>query len=74
MSEEEEKRQKNIDKELHEAEDSEVTQAKSHGEILKEQICEGQDVYNRSTSSILMSSLTAGLEIGFSYLLMCSMF
>ena len=74
MSEEEEKKQENIDKELHEAETSEVTQAKSHGEILKEQICEGQEVYKRSTSSILMSSLTAGLEIGFSYLLMCSLF
>ncbi|MAW95285.1 MULTISPECIES: formate/nitrite transporter family protein [unclassified Leeuwenhoekiella] len=74
MSEEEEKKQENIDQELEKAESSEVTQAKSHGEILKEQICEGQEIYDRSTSSILMSSLTAGLEIGFSYLLMCSMF
>ena len=74
MSEEEEKKQQNIDKELEKEAPSEESQAKSHGEILKEQICEGQEVYKRSTSSILLSSLTAGLEIGFSYLLMCSMF
>ncbi len=73
MSEEEQKQQ-NINKELHQAESSEITQAKSYGEILKDQICEGQKVYQRSTSSILLSSLTAGLEIGFSYLLMCSLF
>ena len=74
MTEEKEKKQENIDQELDKAETSETSQAKSHGEILKEQICEGQEIYKRSTSSILMSSLTAGLEIGFSYLLMCSMF
>ncbi len=73
MSEKEIKQQ-NIDKELEKEEPSEESQAKSHGEILKEQICEGQEVYKRSTSSILLSSLTAGLEIGFSYLLMCSLF
>ena len=74
MSQEENNKQKNIDKELNKKAPSEDSQAKSHGEILKEQICEGQEVYKRSTSSILLSSLTAGLEIGFSYLLMCSMF
>jgi len=41
MSEEEVK-QENIDKELEKSEVSEDSQAKSHGEILKEQICEGK--------------------------------
>ena len=38
---EEEKKQQNIDQELEKSETSEESQAKSHGEILKEQICEG---------------------------------
>jgi len=73
MSEEEEK-QENVDQELDQADDSEISQAKSHGEILKEQIREGQEIYKRSISSILLSSFTAGLEIGFSYLMLCSIF
>jgi len=73
MSEEKEK-QENVDQELEQADDSEISQAKSHGEILKEQICEGQEIYKRSISSILLSSFTAGLEIGFSYLMLCSIF
>ncbi|RXG23454.1 formate/nitrite transporter FocA (FNT family) [Leeuwenhoekiella aequorea] len=74
MIEEEDDKQKNIDEELEKSEKSEDSQAKSHGEILKEQICEGQKIYTLSTSSIIMSSLTAGLEIGFSYMLLCSVF
>ncbi|MCM5663318.1 formate/nitrite transporter family protein [Galbibacter mesophilus] len=70
----EEKKLQDIDKELDKSQKSNETAAKSHGEILKEQICEGNEVYKRSTSSILLSSLTAGLEIGFSYLMICSVF
>ena len=73
MSEEEVK-QENIDKELEKSEVSEDSQAKSHGEILKEQICEGKKIYTLSTSSVLVSSLTAGLELGFSYMMLCSVF
>jgi len=72
MSEEE--KQENIDQELEKSESSEESQAKNHGEILKEQICEGKKIYTLSTSSILLSSLTAGLELGFSYLMLCSVF
>ncbi len=68
------KEQKNIDKELKNSEPSELTTAKSHGEILKQQIIEGQETYDKNPVSILLSSLTAGLEIGFSYLLICVMF
>ncbi|MCF8714412.1 formate/nitrite transporter family protein [Joostella atrarenae] len=74
MSEEEKKKQEDIDNELHNSKKSDDNSAKSHGEILVEQICEGQEIYKRSTSSILLSSLAAGLEIGFSFLMICSVF
>jgi formate/nitrite transporter FocA (FNT family) len=66
--------QENIDKELKNSETSELTTAKSHGEILKQQIIEGQETYDKNPVSILLSSLTAGLEIGFSFLLICTLF
>lgn len=66
--------QKNIDEELDNSKTSESDTAKSHGEILKQQIIEGQETYNKNSVSILLSSLTAGLEIGFSYLLICVLF
>ncbi|AFL82152.1 formate/nitrite transporter family protein [Aequorivita sublithincola DSM 14238] len=68
------KEQQNIDKELKNSEASELTTAKSHGEILKQQIVEGQETYDKNPVSILLSSLTAGLEIGFSYLLICTLY
>ncbi|MEM0516825.1 MULTISPECIES: formate/nitrite transporter family protein [Aequorivita] len=66
--------QSNIDEELENSKSSEITSTKSHGEILKQQIIDGQETYNKNAISILLSSLTAGLEIGFSYLLICSLF
>ncbi len=68
------KEQQNIDNELKNSRASESDTAKSHGEILKQQIIEGQETYDKNPISILLSSLTAGLEIGFSYLLICSMY
>ncbi|PHR11986.1 MAG: formate transporter [Aequorivita sp.] len=68
------KEQQDIDKELENSKASEADTAKSHGEILKQQIIEGQETYDKSPVSILLSSLTAGLEIGFSYLLICTLF
>ncbi len=72
--EEQEQEQEQIDNELENSKPSEENMAKSHGEILKQQICEGQEVYKKSTVSILLSSFTAGLEIGFSYLLLATLF
>lgn len=66
--------QQNIDEELSKSNSSESTKAKSHGEILKQQIIDGQETYDKSTISILLSSLTAGLEIGFSFLLICTLY
>lgn len=45
----------------------------SHSEILREQVSEALDIYGKTHSSILLSSFSAGLEIGFSFLLICVM-
>ncbi len=75
MTKQDEEIQKNIDSELDKSDSKKNTNSKkSHGEILKEQICEGQETYNKKASSIILSSLTAGLEIGFSFLLICALF
>ncbi len=75
MSEEDEiKEQEKIDRELEKSEKSDNGSAKTHTEILSEQICEGHDTYNKSPKSIWLSSFTAGLEIGFSFLMLCSLF
>lgn len=66
--------QKQIDKEIEKSESLKKDTAKSHGEILREQLGEAQETYEKSPQSILLSSLTAGLEIGFSYLMICSLF
>ena len=64
-----------IDKEFEKTDESnDQTKTKSHGEILKQQIIEGCETYDRSTSSILLSSFTAGLEMGFSFLMICTVF
>ena len=66
--------QENVDNKLKNSEKSELTTAKSQGEILKQQIIEGQATYDKNPISIFLSSLTAGLEIGFSYLMICVVF
>lgn len=71
---EEAKRQKSIDSELKKSKSISNDGTKSHGEILKQQITEGLETYDKKASSLLLSSLTAGLEIGFSYLLICSVY
>ncbi|WP_298247138.1 formate/nitrite transporter family protein [uncultured Christiangramia sp.] len=63
-----------VNKELDNQDSQDKTMTKTHGEILKEQIIEGCETYDRSKSSILLSSFTAGLEIGFSFLMLCSLF
>ncbi|MBY5958645.1 formate/nitrite transporter family protein [Membranicola marinus] len=67
---EEIRKQKAIDSELEHTEESKEDSRKSHQEILSEQIEEGEAIYDINERSILISSFTAGLEIGFSYLLM----
>lgn len=66
--------QENIDSEIKKSKKSAKDTAKSHGEILREQLIEGLETYDRNLKSIFLSSLTAGMEIGFSYLLMGTLF
>ncbi|MCH4823112.1 formate/nitrite transporter family protein [Gramella lutea] len=73
-SEKEKKGDKIVDKEMDNSESKDQTRTKTHGEILREQIIEGCETYDRSSRSILLSSFTAGLEIGFSFLMICSIF
>ncbi|PZX51113.1 formate/nitrite transporter FocA (FNT family) [Algoriphagus ratkowskyi] len=65
---------RDIDKELRKADSKGKDTAKTHGEILRDQIIDAQETYNKSPHSIFTSSLTAGLEIGFSYLMLCSLY
>lgn len=71
---EEKKKQKAIDKEIQTTKRTGKDAPKTHGEILRDQITDAQETYEKSPSSILASSMTAGLEIGFSYLMICSVF
>ena len=73
MSEEEVK-QEQIDSELENAESSEGSSAKSYAEILREQISDAEKTYDIRPSAIWMGSLAAGLEISFSYLLLCTVY
>lgn len=72
----ENQKQEHIDSELKESEinKSDESNAKKHGEILNEQLEEGKAVFDNNPSFIVLSSFTAGLEIGFSFLLMCSIY
>ncbi|RAI85993.1 formate/nitrite transporter family protein [Algoriphagus yeomjeoni] len=69
-----EEQQKEIDKELRKSKSKGSDSAKSHGEILRDQIVDALETYDKSYQSLFTSSLTAGLEIGFSYLLICSLY
>ena len=71
--EEKEESQKKRDSELEKTETSDEDSAKSHGEILKQQINEGLQTFKKTSMSIWLSSFTAGLEIGFSFLLICTL-
>lgn len=72
---EEKKKQGKIDDELQKKGlDENESSSKSHADILKEQIMRGCETYDKSGSSILLSSVTAGLEIGFSFLMILALF
>ncbi|MEB2785744.1 formate/nitrite transporter family protein [Algoriphagus persicinus] len=66
--------QREIDKELRKSKSKNTDSAKTHGEILRDQIIDALETYDKSYQSLFTSSLTAGLEIGFSYLMICSLY
>jgi formate/nitrite transporter FocA (FNT family) len=53
--------------------DEEVSAKKGAEEILRSEIREGVDALDRSVSALFMSGLSAGLDVGFSLLLMAAM-
>ncbi len=68
------KKQEKVDREIESSTSNDQTRTKTHGEILRQQITEGCETYDRSSRSILLSSFTAGLEMGFSFLLIGTVF
>jgi formate/nitrite transporter FocA (FNT family) len=49
-------------------------QPKTHKQILIEQLCEGMETYEHNKTKVLLGSFTAGLELGFSYLLIAMVY
>ncbi|WP_121665398.1 formate/nitrite transporter family protein [Mesonia aquimarina] len=83
MSKKNDNHQQEIDKELENAssknkeKDSKKPKQEtsdSSGKVLGDQIKDGQESHDRNPRSTFLCSLTAGLEIGFSYLLVCTVF
>lgn len=70
---EEEKDQTEQQKEL-EKKSNEVVYSKEYTEILSSVIHEGEEIYKKESKAIFLSSCIGGLEIGFSYVLVCALF
>ena len=70
---EKEKNQKRI-KQLENQADEHTNVQKSQEEILVDQLCEGIEVYKSHEGKVFLSSFAAGLEIGFSYLLIAILY
>ena len=68
------KNQQVVEDELQKSADSKTASSKSHGKILSEQLTEASETYARSSAGTFFSAVIAGLEIGFSYLLLCTVF
>ncbi|MGO3690094.1 MAG: formate/nitrite transporter family protein [Psychroflexus halocasei] len=51
-----------------------VSDDKGYSDILSRVINEGEKIFNLNKVTVLLSSTIAGLEIGFSYLLICALF
>mgnify|MGYP003645958988 CR=1 FL=1 len=63
-----------IDNQLRNSKSKSTDALKTHGEILREQIIDALETYDKSYQSLFTSSLTAGMEIGFSYLMLCTLY
>ncbi|XLS30732.1 formate/nitrite transporter family protein [Flavobacteriaceae bacterium M23B6Z8] len=61
-------KEKFIDEKVSDME-AENSSPKSQEEIMVEQLCEGMEAYEKKTGRVFLSSLSAGLEIGFSFML-----
>lgn len=69
------KSEKDIDKKVKEAQKTNNDEKpKSQLEILVDQLCEGIETYREKESKVFISAITAGLEIGFSFLLIAILY
>lgn len=73
MEEEEEKKQEAHQKDL-EKKSNEVEDVKNYTEILSRVIHEGEEIFKLKKRAVFLSSCIAGLEIGFSYVLVCTLY
>ncbi|WP_026753094.1 formate/nitrite transporter family protein [Sediminibacter sp. Hel_I_10] len=71
--EEEEKKQEAHQKDL-EKKSNEVEDVKNYTEILSRVIHEGEEIFKLKKRAVFLSSCIAGLEIGFSYVLVCTLY
>ena len=68
-----EKDQENFQKELEEK-SNEIDGVQEYRDILSRVIHEGEEIFKIKNKALTLSAIIAGLEIGFSYLLMCTLF
>ncbi len=69
----EEKDQEDYQKDLQKKSD-EVKGAQKYSDILSRVIHEGEGIFKINNKALFLSAIIAGLEIGFSYLLVCSVY
>jgi len=60
----------NLKSKIKKEENSKESKPKSHEKILVDQLCEGLETYKEKSAKVFLSAITAGLEIGFSFLLL----
>jgi formate/nitrite transporter FocA (FNT family) len=70
---EEDKHQKDHQKDL-EKKSNEVEESKKYSEILSSIINEGEQIFKIKKRAMFLSACIAGLEIGFSYILICTLY
>jgi formate/nitrite transporter FocA (FNT family) len=69
----EDKDQKKHQKELEKTSEK-IDSVDEHRDILSRVIREGEEIFKINNRAIMLSAIIAGLEIGFSYLLICSLY
>jgi len=68
------KEKENLETKIEEEGRSDESNPKSHEKILVDQLCEGLETFKEKSTKVFLSAITAGLEIGFSFLLLGILF
>ncbi len=66
-------KEKKIEKKVEDLSEESIKH-KSQEDILVSQLCEGMETFEQNKTKVFLSALTAGLEIGFSYLLIAILY